>query len=89
MSQWINKGAQEADSNAHHPQHGVRITEIMQRLADSRCSSGEVALDQALKDKENNDLRGPTAALEGPWCPLEPRLAIAIINLFGNQVTFS
>ena len=53
MSQWINKGAQEADSNAHPPQHGVRITEIMHRLADSRCFSGEVALDQALKDEED------------------------------------
>lgn len=58
MSQWINKGAQEADSNAHPPQHGVRITEIMQRSADSRCSSGEVALDQALKDKKNKRSRG-------------------------------
>ena len=58
MSQWINKGAQEADSNAHPPQHGVRITEIMQRLADSRCFSGEEALDQVLKDEEDKRFQG-------------------------------
>lgn len=70
MSQWINKGAQEADSNAHRPQHGVRITEIMQRLADSRCSSGEMALDQALKDKENKRSQGGLQQpLKAPWCP--------------------
>lgn len=37
------------------PQHGVRITES---LADSSCFSGEVALDQALKDKENKPSQG-------------------------------
>ena len=70
MSQWINKGAQEADSNAHPPQHGVRITEIMQRLADSRCFSGEVALDQALKDEEDKRFQGGLQQpLKPPRCP--------------------
>lgn len=62
------------------PQHGVRTAEITQSLAHSRCFSGEVALDQVLKDRKISNLRVACGSPHSPLSAPEPRPTVVIIN---------